>query len=286
MSDDRSVERSIRSWLEEGPTMAPDRPVEAALSRIEQTAQEWGPLAPWRLPTMHPLMRFASAAVIAAIAVAGALYVLAGGGGTGDSPMPSRSADSTSSAASIPPSPTSSGSGAPLDTSSWTRYESERYGFTISHPPDWTVRPSTDEWTLGGDFRDTRAEGFLAPESLILVTAWSAEVPAGTTLEAWLRDYCEVTTFPCDDLEEAADPRSTFADGHDGVLIPFRSDVQVFIPTWFDGSGSIWSQPAPADLGRIYVVAAWRPDKSFYDARRLVEAFARSMRIADPAPES
>ena len=40
MTDDRSLERAARSWLEVGPTQAPDRAVEAALLRIETTPQE------------------------------------------------------------------------------------------------------------------------------------------------------------------------------------------------------------------------------------------------------
>ena len=43
MTDDRSLERAARSWLEEGPTRAPDRPVDAALARIQTTRQERDP---------------------------------------------------------------------------------------------------------------------------------------------------------------------------------------------------------------------------------------------------
>ena len=40
MTDDRSLERAARSWLEVGPTEAPERAVEAALLRIDTTPQE------------------------------------------------------------------------------------------------------------------------------------------------------------------------------------------------------------------------------------------------------
>ena len=76
MTDDRSLERAARSWLEEGPTRAPDDPVTAALARIQTIPQERDHRIPWRLPTMTPLMRLAGAAVIAlALAVAGAAIV-------------------------------------------------------------------------------------------------------------------------------------------------------------------------------------------------------------------
>ena len=48
MTDDRSLERAARSWIEAGPTQAPDRAVEAALLRIETTPQERDLRIPWR----------------------------------------------------------------------------------------------------------------------------------------------------------------------------------------------------------------------------------------------
>ena len=64
MTDDRSLERAARSWLETGPTEAPDRAVEAALLRIQTTPQERDLRIPWRLPTMTTPARVAAAAVI------------------------------------------------------------------------------------------------------------------------------------------------------------------------------------------------------------------------------
>jgi hypothetical protein len=88
MTDDRSLERAARSWLEEGPSKAPDRPVDAALARIQTTRQErdW---IPWRLPTMNPIARLAMVAVVAAIAIGGLLYAFGGiNGQFGDTPTP------------------------------------------------------------------------------------------------------------------------------------------------------------------------------------------------------
>jgi hypothetical protein len=78
MTDDRSLERAARSWLEAGPTQAPDRAVEAALLRIETTAQERDLRVPWRLPKMFTPARLAAAAVIGALLVGGA-FIYAGG---------------------------------------------------------------------------------------------------------------------------------------------------------------------------------------------------------------
>jgi dipeptidyl aminopeptidase/acylaminoacyl peptidase len=81
MNDDRSLERAARSWIEQGPTRAPERAVEAALLRIETTTQERGRLVPWRnVPMMTPT-RLAAAAVVGALVAGGILALSVGGRG-------------------------------------------------------------------------------------------------------------------------------------------------------------------------------------------------------------
>ena len=80
MTDDRSLERAARSWLEAGPTQAPDRAVEAALLRIETTPQERDLRIPWRLPKMTTPARVAAAAVIGVLAIGGAFYLISPNG--------------------------------------------------------------------------------------------------------------------------------------------------------------------------------------------------------------
>jgi hypothetical protein len=70
MTDDRSLERAARAWLDEGPIAAPDRPVEAALTRIQTTSQERDlriPWVAWRPTTM--MDRLAVAAAVAVLAI-------------------------------------------------------------------------------------------------------------------------------------------------------------------------------------------------------------------------
>ena len=76
MTDDRSLERAARSWLEEGPTRAPDRAMDAAFDRIKKTSQERDLRIPWRLPTMNPTARLAGGGLVAVVAVAVALFAL------------------------------------------------------------------------------------------------------------------------------------------------------------------------------------------------------------------
>ena len=107
MTDDRSLERAARSWLENGPTEAPDRAVEAALLRIQTTPQERDLRIPWRFLTMPTSVRVAGAAVIGVLVVGGALFVLrpgqSGVGVPGPTSTPTESPTPTTSPTPIAP---------------------------------------------------------------------------------------------------------------------------------------------------------------------------------------
>jgi dipeptidyl aminopeptidase/acylaminoacyl peptidase len=75
MSDDRSIERNARAWLELGPTQAPDHAVEAALRTIDTTSQERDLRIPWRKFRMTTPLRLGAAAVIGVLAVSAALLL-------------------------------------------------------------------------------------------------------------------------------------------------------------------------------------------------------------------
>jgi hypothetical protein len=104
MTDDRSLERAARSWIEVGPTRAPDEAVEAALVRIETTPQERDWL-PWRFPDMSPILRTAALAV-AVIALGATSIALWGGSGIGGPPAATPSpSPSPTAPASVRPTP-------------------------------------------------------------------------------------------------------------------------------------------------------------------------------------
>ena len=85
MNDDRSLERAARSWLEEGPSRAPDGPVEAALARIQSTRQERD-LVPWRLPTVNAFTKLAAGLAAAAVVLVAGYALLPRVGGPGAAP--------------------------------------------------------------------------------------------------------------------------------------------------------------------------------------------------------
>lgn len=101
MTDDRSIERAARSWLEDGPTQAPDHAVEAALLTIQSTTQERDWL-PWRTRPMTQTLRLLAGAAAIAVVVGG-LILLKPGTGPGVGGQPSASPTVTEPSASAPP---------------------------------------------------------------------------------------------------------------------------------------------------------------------------------------
>ncbi|HZM74064.1 MAG TPA: hypothetical protein VFC71_11885 [Candidatus Polarisedimenticolia bacterium] len=98
MTIERDPETIVSAWLDEGPTDLPDvtrRAIAAALPTTTQRRRSvW---APWRINTMTPFARTATAVLIAAVAIGGAIYVLGPSVGTlSPTPTPSASPESTS----------------------------------------------------------------------------------------------------------------------------------------------------------------------------------------------
>ncbi len=160
---------------------------------------------------------------------------------------------------------------APLDTSTWTTYVSDRYGFSIDHPAGWTERPADHTWTLAADtdWLSSATEQFHGPE--LLVSAWSLPVEPGTTAEAWLQAYCPSLHATCTGLEDQT--VTVTLDGHPGSLVRYAEDTQAFILV----------------DDRIYVVAAWQPESDasaapYGGATRLLEGFLSTMHLLPGGP--
>ena len=88
MSTDREATRVVRSWLEEGVTVLPDRVLDAVLDQVPATPQRrsWWPAR--RFSDLNTYVRFAiAAAAVLVVAVAGYNFLL-GRGGVGGPPAP------------------------------------------------------------------------------------------------------------------------------------------------------------------------------------------------------
>ncbi len=148
MTDDRSIERAARAWLEEGPTRAPDRSVELALARIQTTTQDRNRLVVPRLPTMS--VRFAAASALALLVLGLALtFTPMGGPGGRPSATPAISAF------------------APHEL---VRYASEAFPYTIEVPKSWSARAAvpccdTTDFSLRGYGSVGASVDWLAPST-------------------------------------------------------------------------------------------------------------------------
>jgi hypothetical protein len=275
MNATRDPETILAAWLDEGPTDLPDVTRRAILTALPTTPQaRRGPLAPWRFFQMTATARLALGALVAVIAVGGALYLFGPSRyGSGGPPIATPTVSP-----SVAPSPPAAAQATPnlLDTSTWTAYTSNRYGFTIGHPADWTERPSDHVWTLSADvdFLSKASEGFTATGQAILVTAWSVSVPSGTSAAAWIQAYClKGGNSPCTGLQSLSIAVSV--DGNAGSLIQFVDDTQAFILVG----------------NRMYVVAVWRPDSDpsttpYQGATQLLKTFISTMHLLPGGPAS
>jgi hypothetical protein len=215
-----------------------------------------------------PLRLAAAAAVVAVVGYLGVTYLKVPFGPGGPSP----SATSVAAAVASPtaaPTPTLM----PLDTSGWGLFVSARNWLGIEFPKDWTFKYATTDWTpKTTTWKSTGVDTFIAPGDNIRISAFSAPVEPGTSLDAWIQTYCEKNSKPCTGIQDRAE--AIYANGngsegsHRGLLVPFETDMAAFF----------------LDVDRIYVVHSWRPDGQF-DSRRLLEAAVRTLcfHCASPA---
>jgi hypothetical protein len=159
MSDDRTLDRAARSWLEFGPTKASDHAIEAALLEIQTTQQERDWQVPWRVPTMSLRNAIAAAAVLAVVGVGAVAIGRIGSTNTAFGTLPSASLAPTLAPAASPtlvatPSPTvaPSGSDAPAASAAASfvpvgaltqTHVSSLYAYKVRYPATWKLTPGT-----------------------------------------------------------------------------------------------------------------------------------------------
>jgi hypothetical protein len=259
MNDDRTLERAARSWLEAGPTEAPDHAVEAALLRIQTTHQERDVRVPWRARSMFGISsRFLVAAAVAiAVFVGGALLLRPGGNSSVGGPSPVPSASHTTSAASSPTVRPSQRS-APVGALSQT-HASDLYRYAIQFPADWQLKAGTadgvpdtvpSDLSLGRDdmYSDTASgsgHGLMVTSAPLGakrdLAGWSALVThqVGTKFGAYLKlAACDQST------------RALVLDGEPATEVDFQCP------------GGTWLWVTAIHGGRAYQVA-WLDDGGF-----------------------
>jgi hypothetical protein len=195
MTDDRTLERAARSWLEQGPIQAPDHAVDAALSRIQLTPQERDLRIPWRFPTMNPVTRIAGLAAALVVAIGIVFVVLRPApsvGPAGPTATPGQSLPASPVAVATPTvKPTVSATASPRPTLSPLRYtqthSSAVYHYATKYPDTWTLSAGTslDEADfipgVGTSMDDFYGDGFA---SGVMVTAGPLSL-ARPALASW-----------------------------------------------------------------------------------------------------
>jgi hypothetical protein len=145
---ERGFDRIAEAFMADGPTVLADRVFEAAFDEVHLTRQRrvlWR--APWRFPIMNTFAKFAVAAV-AVIAVGYLGLTVLGPGSTGPGGVPSPIASPTV-APTPTPEPTPSPTPQPTPAALTQAFTSERNGYAISAPADWSTRPAETVWTSG-----------------------------------------------------------------------------------------------------------------------------------------
>jgi hypothetical protein len=214
---DRRFDRIADDFLSSGPTVLPDRVLDAAFEEVHRTRQRralW--LAPWRFPTMNTFAKFAVAAVaVIAVGVLGLTFLNPDQGGVGGVPSVAPSATVAPTATPVPtPTP------APTPPALTGEFTSPSHGYTIAVPEGWSTRPATAPWTTEfADYFSASADivsdeasrqGFLAVASQPLGDRTRAE---------WEADVWRIVLV--DGPENAACPSQTVpitVDGAPGVV--------------------------------------------------------------------
>jgi hypothetical protein len=281
------IERALDTFMAEGPETVSDRAILQSLTAIDRTPQRRSLAARGRFLSMTPYAR-AVAALVAVVALGGAIYLFAPSpGGFGGPPV------SPTASPTPPPSPTASpvGTLAQGATDGWTAFTSAQYGFTISHPSGWTATPAARAWSFAADAQtwlSPAEDSFIAFDQQVRVAAWAVPLTdpqmnqSWADLERWVVDYCQQTkNTGCTTIHDRAVPLCVEArDCHPAPLVPFAEDVQAF------GYGGV----LPPGMMVVVTVARGESDphvEPYGGATRLLEDFLSTMGIVPPAfPES
>jgi len=92
-------------------------------------------------------------------------------------------------APSAAPTAVAKASVAPYDTSTWVSYTSALYGYSASHPANWSEQPAANRWSSapGGD--ENSHDTFWSSDGWPDFNAFETTLPAGMTADAFLASF-------------------------------------------------------------------------------------------------
>ena len=221
MTGRTEIERALDGFFAEGPETVADQALVRTLDAIDRTKQRRGLFAPWRFSLMITFPRLAAAALVAVIALGGAVYFLGSRSSVGGpAPAPTASPAPSPTAVAVLPSDR----GMPLDTATWTKFTSSRYGYTAAWPNTavWINSPATEGWAGQTAYQMWASpanapwvDKFYDQTTQLTMTAVATTIPVGTTEEAFIDAYLkpgESAPPTCPELAKAMTP--TVIDGH------------------------------------------------------------------------
>jgi hypothetical protein len=182
MNGKTEIERALDGFFADGPERVADQAFLRALDAIDRTKQRRDLLAPWRLSLMSINSRLATMMVVALVAVGGATYLLGQRSSIGGPvPTPTVSPSPGPTAVAVAPSATPD-----MDTTGWIPFTSALYGFTVSHPPAWTLLvPATGRWSYSTQ-SNADEDVLFSPSGWPEFDGWETRIPAGMTLASFL----------------------------------------------------------------------------------------------------
>lgn len=210
MSGRTDLERALDEFFGEGPQSVADPAFLRALDAVDRTKQRRDLFAPWRLSLMSINSRLATVMLVVAIAIGGGAYFLGQHASVGTSP-----AAPTASPAVPNPTPTQAAAATPkqsLDTSLWMPFTSDFYGFTVSHPTDWSEQRGSGHWSFAKQ-DDAAVDVLWSPSGWPAFNGFESTIPAGMTadefIQAYTTDAVQTACYPPKNLWT-----QTTIDGH------------------------------------------------------------------------
>jgi len=234
MSTDRDVTRTVRSWLEDGVTALPDRVLDDVLDQLPTTPQRRA-VTPWparRFPHMSTPIRWATAAVLAAVVLIGVMVVNGNGNarlgvGSSSSSSPSPTASRTAAPSSTPVASGSLPQSGSVTQGSYTIGDPFPIQLGLDIGPGWTMwssgvgATSVALYKTSPDPPGGLALGFLVVDNILAdpcdQSAGEMDPPVGPAP----LDLAEALAAQTG--TESSDPVSVEIDGYSGVYLDYRN---------------------------------------------------------------
>ncbi len=236
--NDRDLDQLLDAWIDLGPEAAPERVAAATRLEVRSTRQS-SATAAWlarRFPIMNTnRFRFGiAAAAIVAAAFLGLQF--------------------------LPTTNIGRPQEAPTSTPEPSVFTSERFGYTLEVPPDWTIHERAGEWTSGTAFSEQSpgldyANKLREPEPYVLFTSQPLDLDRKRWLERYDQlnqeafSHCTLERSETGSVDGETARISTYrcdpSDPHFGVEAVAFHDDRVYVIRVFDDNADASYDPRP-----------------------------------------